>query len=72
MFGRHMEVSFVKNKKAQSQPEPESTEPVDYAEIAERLGTKLVIGIVAVMAANFVLGTATHLIVQATGKHTAE
>lgn len=67
MFGRHMEVKFVKNKQNANETTDEKP-PVDYLAIADYAAKRIVIGIVAVMAAGFVLGTAEHLIVQATTK----
>lgn len=65
MFGRHFELKLVKtNKKPNNETPQEPTRP-DYAAIAEEAAKKVVVGVIVVMAAHFVLATASQALTNA-------
>lgn len=69
MFGRHLELKFVKNKPEVTTDEDQKIDKlVDINLIVEESVKKVAVGIIAIMAAGFVFGTAQHLIVNATTK----
>lgn len=66
MFGRHIELKFVKSKKNQTESDTaEAVDPIDYADLAKKVAIYTAAGVGSLMVLNFVLGTAEHIIVNA-------